>query len=82
MNTILLLICAVCFVTIHIRHIVKARKYYKKYCRELFEWNQGRGYLQTWNNSRDKFHNHLAASIISAVVVIALYIIILYGKHE
>lgn len=55
----------------------KSHKWYKKYLVDLFEYNKGRGYLQTWQDDLHKFYSHLTWSVVFFCVCVIIYFNIL-----
>lgn len=74
---ILLSISFFCSLISMIISLRKSYKWYKKYLVDLFEYNKGRGYLQTWQDDLHKFYSHLTWAVVFFCVCIIIYFNIL-----
>lgn len=54
----LMVITLICSLLLIIINAVKAMKWYKKYINDIFEYNKGRGYYQTWVNSLNNCYKY------------------------
>lgn len=70
---ILLTIAIMCAIALCITNIVKAVKYYKKYLIDIFEYNKGRGYFDTWHKSLHNCYTYTTWSVVFFCVAVLIY---------
>lgn len=63
----------ICSLILVFTNLAKARKWYKKYMIDLFEYNKGRGYYNTWVKSLDLCYKYSTWAFAFACLSYIIY---------